>query len=431
MKQKLSNPNFLEEFKIYLTDHKKLSQKTVDKHVDNLDFYINIYLNNYNETSVLDSTGIDIEDFLGSFLIRKLISSTKSDVYSFIRSFKKFYRFLLDTRKITKDQYEDVYEAFKNPYRYLKRFDSYFNIEFDSPDSEKNFEKWLFWEDEIESENDFNHNNIPIPDYFQSITQNLRLNQTAMNFLQDFNMFLLYCVENHNMKLTKAYAFLLRKHIHKINEKLLHPEELKPTINQPDAKIIHLFYILSLSAGLLEISSQYRLVSSRLMPEYQNLSQSKKFFLLIDTLWNQAEWKILLKPYSGGRPEWSQNSRKTIEKAISEAIPNHQYQYEDYLKKSGYIMKLKNAHNYQNKDLTLGMFMETQLTEEFGNSFSSFIYNWGVVPERILPALQQMGLIQFGYMYEDDSDSGLKELAVEWIVIAPLGKQIFSAIFLR
>lgn len=431
MKKKLSDPNFLEEFEKYLTTHKKLSQKTVDKHVDNLDFYINIYLNNYNETSVLDSTGIDIEDFLGSFLIRKLISSTKSDVYSFIRSFKKFYRFLLDTRKITKDQYEDVYEACKNPYRYLKRFDSYFNIEFDSPDSEKNFEKWLFWEDEIESENDFNHKNIPIPDYFQSITQNLRLNQTAMNFLQDFNMFLSYFVENHNMKLTKAYAFLLRKHIHKINEKLLHPEELKPTINQPDAKLIHLFYILSLSAGLLEISSQYRLVSSRLMPEYQNLSQSKKFFLLIDTLWNQTEWKILLKPYSGGRPEWSQNSRKTIEKAISEAIPNHQYQYEDYLKKSGYIMKLNNAHNYQNEDLTLGMFMETQLKEEFGNSFSSFIYNWGVVPERILPALQQMGLIQFGYMYEDDSDSGLKELAVEWIDITQLGKHIFSAIYLR
>ena len=431
MKQKLSNPNFLEEFKIYLTDHKKLSQKTVDQHVNNLDFYINVYLNRYNSITVLDSMGIHIEDFLGSFLIRKLMSCTKSDMHSFIRSFKKFYRFLLDTKKITKDHYKDVYEACKNPYRYLKRFDAYFNIGFDSPESEKNYEKWLFWEDENDSGNEFDLNNISIPDYFQTTAQNLRLNQTAMNFLQDFNMFLSYCVENNNMKLTKAHGFLLRKHVHTMNEKLLLPEELKLTINQPDAKIIHLFYVLSISIGLLEISSQYRLVSSRLMPVYQNLSQLKKFLLLIETLWNQTEWKILLKPYSGGRPEWSQNSRKTIEKAISEATLNHRYQYKDYLMKCGNMVGSKISHNYQNEPLTLDMFTETLLTEEFGNSHSSFIFNWGVIPERIIPALQQMGLIQFGRRHADDSDRRFNELPVEWIVIAPLGKHIFSAIYLR
>jgi hypothetical protein len=99
------NDDLIEGFSKYLTG-KALDTKTIQKHIDNVDFYVNTFLLRY-EIIPAEKGSYEIGDFLGDFFIRKAMWSTKAAVEQNIVSFKKFYTYLNEIGKLSD---EDLFE---------------------------------------------------------------------------------------------------------------------------------------------------------------------------------------------------------------------------------------------------------------------------------------------------------------------------------
>ncbi len=101
-----NNYQFIQQFKEYLT-LQGLSDKTIRRHCDNVDFYLNTYslredANDYN----FGCTSYALDNFFGYFFIKKCMWSTPNSIKSTAASIKKFYAFMLSKEYITKEQYE-------------------------------------------------------------------------------------------------------------------------------------------------------------------------------------------------------------------------------------------------------------------------------------------------------------------------------------
>lgn len=84
---RLENEVLLNYFKKWLSD-KKLSNKTIDKHVSNADFYINDFLLDEDAIEAAEGVG-DIGMFLGYWFIRKAMWSSKAALKENAASLKK------------------------------------------------------------------------------------------------------------------------------------------------------------------------------------------------------------------------------------------------------------------------------------------------------------------------------------------------------
>lgn len=84
-----------------------LSQKTIDKHISNVDFYINDYLL-YEEPLSYENGIRKIDDFLGYFFIRKCMWSTPGTIKSTAASIKKFYKCMMEHGMIGEDDYQEL-----------------------------------------------------------------------------------------------------------------------------------------------------------------------------------------------------------------------------------------------------------------------------------------------------------------------------------
>lgn len=92
---------------LFSDDLKKagLADKTIKRHLSNVDFYINEYLLRTDALS-MESGVTMIDDFLGNFFIRKCMWSTPANIKTTATSIKKFYKSMLDHEKIAKQDYE-------------------------------------------------------------------------------------------------------------------------------------------------------------------------------------------------------------------------------------------------------------------------------------------------------------------------------------
>ena len=105
------NENLLIDFKKWLSG-KKLSKKTIDKHVSNVDFYINDFL--LYEDAIEAADGVSsMGMFLGYWFIRKAMWSRKAAIKENAASLKKFYEFMLEKKKIAKESFEYLKETIK------------------------------------------------------------------------------------------------------------------------------------------------------------------------------------------------------------------------------------------------------------------------------------------------------------------------------
>ena len=128
----------LDEFYEYLKT-KNLTQKTINLHCNRLGFYIFYYLMDYElydyDTDLFSYSPFYIvnehyiDNFLGNFYIRKVLSSSVSDLKGYITAFNKYIDFLEDKRLIDKNDkkvlkngiklYKDIWiykmEAYDNP----------------------------------------------------------------------------------------------------------------------------------------------------------------------------------------------------------------------------------------------------------------------------------------------------------------------------
>lgn len=82
-----------------------LSEKTVNRHLRNVDFYINTFLLHEEPRPMTDGT-LYLDLFLGDFFIRKCMWSTPGNIKTNATSIKKFYKCMLDHKKIDKDSYD-------------------------------------------------------------------------------------------------------------------------------------------------------------------------------------------------------------------------------------------------------------------------------------------------------------------------------------
>lgn len=92
---------------LFSEDLKKagLAEKTIKRHLSNVDFYINEYLIRTDALPMKNGVTM-IDDFLGNFFIRKCMWSTPANIKTTATSIKKFYKSMLVHEKIAKSDYD-------------------------------------------------------------------------------------------------------------------------------------------------------------------------------------------------------------------------------------------------------------------------------------------------------------------------------------
>ena len=111
---RMKNAAYLDEFREDLLKA-GLKEKTIDKHYQNVDFYINTYLLREGLLEMKKGTESSyIDDFLGNFFIRKCLWSTPSTIKSTAASIKKFYSSMLQRGNIDESDYRELIETIRD-----------------------------------------------------------------------------------------------------------------------------------------------------------------------------------------------------------------------------------------------------------------------------------------------------------------------------
>ncbi len=106
-----ANEHLLNEFDNWLKSS-GLSEKTINKHDSNIDFYINEYLLYEDATEAKDGAHA-IGMFLGYWFIRKAMWASQSSIKSNATSLKKFYTFMYEKGFIHKEDLIDLKQTIK------------------------------------------------------------------------------------------------------------------------------------------------------------------------------------------------------------------------------------------------------------------------------------------------------------------------------
>ena len=107
------NAKYIEEFVDELSK-KGFVEKTIKNHYFNVDFYLNDYLLREDALTMENCCKYEyLSDFFGYFFIRKCMWSTPDTMKSTIASLKKFYRFMYETNRLSKEDYEEFMDAIR------------------------------------------------------------------------------------------------------------------------------------------------------------------------------------------------------------------------------------------------------------------------------------------------------------------------------
>ena len=123
---KKRNKKFMKEFEEYLKE-KNLKDKTIKKHLSNVDLFINDYLNYYDiETP---EEGINsVYSFLSGWFIEKCMWAHVYTTKETAASIKKFYAYMSEKGYVKKEDYKELCEELKDSMdeilEYLDAFDN-------------------------------------------------------------------------------------------------------------------------------------------------------------------------------------------------------------------------------------------------------------------------------------------------------------------
>ena len=123
---KKRNKKIMKEFEEYLKE-KNLKDKTIKKHLSNVDLFINDYLNYYDiETP---EEGINsVYSFLSGWFIEKCMWATVYTTKETAASIKKFYAYMSEKGYVKKEDYKELCEELKDSMdeilEYLDAFDN-------------------------------------------------------------------------------------------------------------------------------------------------------------------------------------------------------------------------------------------------------------------------------------------------------------------
>ena len=120
------NDQLISDFEKWLSE-KKLSPKTINKHASNADFYLNEFLL-YEDALEAQEGVYEIGMFLGYWFIKKAMWSSKNAIKENATSLKKFYKFMYEHGKISKEDLSIVKEHIKEEMpEWLATMDRYDN----------------------------------------------------------------------------------------------------------------------------------------------------------------------------------------------------------------------------------------------------------------------------------------------------------------
>lgn len=105
------NTELLEQFAAWLRKT-KLTEKTIRKHVDNVDLYINEFLL-YEEALKAKDGVFQVGEFLGYWFIRKAMWASPAQIKSNAASLKKFYSFMCKQNQIKQDKLDELKNIIK------------------------------------------------------------------------------------------------------------------------------------------------------------------------------------------------------------------------------------------------------------------------------------------------------------------------------
>ena len=100
-------------FEQYLMEQ-NLSPKTIDKHLSNVQFYIEEYLNYYEECEDIRKGCYAIGSYLGYFYIHKCMWASQSNMKDTATGIKKFYKCLLEKNLVSVKDYDNLCNEIKS-----------------------------------------------------------------------------------------------------------------------------------------------------------------------------------------------------------------------------------------------------------------------------------------------------------------------------
>ena len=120
------NKKYIDEFESWLNE-KKLTEKTIKKHISNVDLYVNDYLNYYDVIKVEE--GVDeVTSFLGGWFIEKCMWASRTSLKETASSLKKFYQFMCEKDYVNEEDYkmmcDEIKERMDDFIRDLDAFDN-------------------------------------------------------------------------------------------------------------------------------------------------------------------------------------------------------------------------------------------------------------------------------------------------------------------
>jgi site-specific recombinase XerD len=119
------NQPILDDFRAWL-EQSGLSEKTVKTHVDNINFFTKylVYSSPLKKLDEADSG--DVWMFLADWFPRKALWASATTVKSYCASFKKFFQWMAETRRVSPEVVAGVLDTLKEDRDvFLERVDDY------------------------------------------------------------------------------------------------------------------------------------------------------------------------------------------------------------------------------------------------------------------------------------------------------------------
>lgn len=119
-----------------------------------------------------------------------------------------------------------------------------------------------------------------------------------IELVRDFDQFMDYLC-HHSIQLTNTINHISRKHLPSINERLtIKAEEATDYTQQEDYPYIHFFYHIALAGRLIQLesidSTKPQLTVTERWNLYNNLTDTEKYFFLLETFWIDVNWAKIL-----------------------------------------------------------------------------------------------------------------------------------------
>jgi len=330
-----------------------LSQKSVSRHKDNLNFFAHSFLEPSEGMELKEVDAETIKYFLESWYPTK-VKSSRAELLRLMGSFRKFYGFLFEIGLSNREGLEEITAVLSRKNQILANFAMRKDPKPGGPAQA------------------FPANGSPAGlDLTFWIDQSLyllvhNLEKPSCQFALDFQVFLDYLIQHH-VRLTPSTATIPKKDLRRINQSFKDPERLPASAGQEQSRRLSIFYCLGRSLDLFVVGSELELLPAPRAERFLELELDQQFVVVLDALWNRVRWSELQSLGAQGFAGWAQERRSGFAELLSR-LP------------AGVDCAISGAvHN-------------DRQTRVLANYFTLF----DVVENRILFALKEMGILEYG-----------------------------------